>query len=76
MGVERLDETAGGERSVGVEVGDLADGVNAGIGAATGVDAAAAAVRLGNGRFQRFLNRAEAGLSLPAVRSRCRRRKG
>ena len=51
----------------GVEVDDLADGVNAGVGAAAGVDADRLPRQRGDGGFQRLLHGAKAGLRLPAV---------
>ena len=61
--------SVGGRHAVvGVEVDDLADGVDAGVGAAAGVDAdACSPVERGEGGFQRLLHGAEAGLRLPAV---------
>ena len=68
MGVDRPQQTFGGELRVGVEVDDLADGVDAGIGSAAGVDAdALLAGELGDGLFERLLHGAVAGLRLPAV---------
>ena len=53
---------------VGVEVGDLADGVDAGVGAAAGVNAhLLGAGELPQRGFERLLHGAETGLRLPAV---------
>src|SRR5207249_2048750 len=50
-----------------VEVDDLADGMNASVGAAAGIDAAALAGQGGEGLLQRLLDGTAAGLGLPAV---------
>ena len=50
-----------------MEIDDLADRVNAGVGAAAGVDADWLPRQLWQGGFQRFLHGAKAGLRLPAV---------
>ena len=51
-----------------MEVDDLADGVDAGVGPAAGIDAdRSLAGQLGDGLFERLLHGAKAGLRLPAV---------
>ncbi len=68
MGVERTHDHVSCQVRFDVEVDDLADGVNAGVGAAAGVDANALLGQRENGVFERFLHGAEAGLRLPAVK--------
>jgi hypothetical protein len=67
-GVDGAKEDGGGQGRVGAEVDDLADGVDAGVGAAAGVDPdALLAGQVGDGLFEGLLHGAQARLSLPAV---------
>lgn len=69
FGVECGDPVEGvhGEPGGGVEVGDLGEGVDAGIGAAGAVDAHGLLGDFGGGGLEEILNGVAAGLGLPAV---------
>lgn len=67
LGVDGLEQCVASETGRGVKVGDLADGVNAGIGAAAAIDANTLFLRdRGDGPFEHLLHRAAARLPLPA----------
>ncbi len=69
MGVDGLGQGVDRHARVHVGVGHLADGVDTGIGSAAGVGADALAVgQPGQSFLQDFLDRAETGLGLPAVK--------
>jgi hypothetical protein len=67
VGVEGAPQHVEGQGRFAAEVDDLADGVDAGVGAAAGVDAQALAGEALNGFLQHLLHGAQPRLHLPAV---------
>src|SRR5271165_1755286 len=67
MGIKALNEDRGFQVGVATEVDDLADGVNARVGAPAGVHARSLAGEFGKSLFERRLHGPQTRLSLPAM---------